>query len=1126
MKEAAKMKQLTKAKIINWHYFWNETIPVKPLVFLTGLNGSGKSTIIDALQVVLLGDTLGKFFNKAAMDKSARTLKGYLRGELGDSTDGTTRYLRPGRFTSYVALEFFDDLHSNSFVLGIVFDSYETGDEEHSFFFLDGPMPENEFIRDNVPLNKKDLSEFLAKEYKHDHKFFQSNVSYRDFLKAQLGGLKDKYFALLKKATSFTPITDITKFITEFICDPQENINLESLQSNILEYKKLEEEAKKLQIRVDLLDRISETYAVYMDHLHTYNIGKYILEKCQIEECKENIDKLHDKIAKDESRLKEIDSEIASNRTKINNCNTQKIKLLADKSGDSAASLINDLNNQKAALEADIARLESQESHVKSNLRSLCDSYLNAISELETNIKSFDLNQLGEDSIEDIKDLQEACKTFSDQCMDFKMSYVDNLSKLTHEIYDQFRTQLNDFKAIVSGLSVSLSKNIKNLNAKISSLRDEQESISAGKKTYPANYERIRDYIQNQLSNKHKTDVSVNFLCDLIDIKDTSWTDAIEGYLNVNRFYLFVENKYFHEAFEQLKQYIKLNGYTNVAIVDTERIISHNPQAEVGSLADEIQTTHDGARAFVNFLIGKLYKCKDEVEARDKGRGITKDCSLYLNFTLTTINPRLYEISYIGTAVSKRGVEDREKQLKANLENLTTYNRLNNLISKVNNLETISANEVETNLIFIQDTAILDELRGSLKTIDEQLNAKGTKALDSIDLRISDIDKEIAAFNEKIDTLNVEKGNLQNEVQVIEFEKITAENEKIKNIQERLAGAYEANLIEEANTIYEDLRNQGRRSKDILAEFSKETSKFNYILSDTKRQLIKDRKTYCLEYHLSYDTEGDDNTYYDNDLKEFKENQLPRYKEKIEDSYNKATQQFKEEFISKLRSAIEEVEDQMENLNEALKDCTFGKDSYRFTVNPSVVYRRYYDMIKDDILLENNESFVEKYKEVMDDLFKQIIDVGDSKKNSQLLQNVEKYTDYRNYLDFDIIVYNKETGNETKLSTKMKTNSGGETQTPFYIAVLASFAQLYHVNDKGELGNTSRIIIFDEAFSKMDRSRIQQSVRLLRDFDLQVIVSAPSDKVGDISQLVDETLVVLRSSHSSSVKLFAEDKLN
>jgi hypothetical protein len=37
---------------------------------------------------------------------------------------------------------------------------------------------------------------------------------------------------------------------------------------------------------------------------------------------------------------------------------------------------------------------------------------------------------------------------------------------------------------------------------------------------------------------------------------------------------------------------------------------------------------------------------------------------------------------------------------------------------------------------------------------------------------------------------------------------------------------------------------------------------------------------------------------------------------------------------------------------------------------------------------------------------------------------------------------------------------------------------------------------------------------------LQVILSAPSDKVADISELVDETLVTLHDKNSSCVRLY------
>ena len=169
------MKTITKIRIINWHYFWNETIDVKPIVFLTGVNGSGKSTLIDAIEVVLLGDTSGRSFNKAAFEKSSRTLRGYLRGEIGDDVDNNGfKYLRNGRFTSYIVLEIYDDANKEYFLMGIVFDSFEDGSEEHHFFTINDKMPENGFVNKKVPLDYKKLSQFLSENYSGNYQFFDN----------------------------------------------------------------------------------------------------------------------------------------------------------------------------------------------------------------------------------------------------------------------------------------------------------------------------------------------------------------------------------------------------------------------------------------------------------------------------------------------------------------------------------------------------------------------------------------------------------------------------------------------------------------------------------------------------------------------------------------------------------------------------------------------------------------------------------------------------------------------------------------------------------------------------------------------------------------------------------------
>ena len=92
------MKRLKKILLMNWLYFSKQVIELDDINFLTGKTGAGKSTIIDALQIVLLGELNERNLNKAANEHSQRTLDGYLRTDL----DAKNPKSRRGRnFTSY-----------------------------------------------------------------------------------------------------------------------------------------------------------------------------------------------------------------------------------------------------------------------------------------------------------------------------------------------------------------------------------------------------------------------------------------------------------------------------------------------------------------------------------------------------------------------------------------------------------------------------------------------------------------------------------------------------------------------------------------------------------------------------------------------------------------------------------------------------------------------------------------------------------------------------------------------------------------------------------------------------------------------------------------------------------------
>jgi len=125
------MKTLTKIRLINWHLFENTTIDCQGSTYFIGINGAGKSTILDAVQFTLVGGQRDVRFNQAALSGGKRTLASYVRGELG--TEGQ-RFLR-GDATGVIALEF-KNPDGTFFAHGAVIDAYEDGRNPDTMYFI------------------------------------------------------------------------------------------------------------------------------------------------------------------------------------------------------------------------------------------------------------------------------------------------------------------------------------------------------------------------------------------------------------------------------------------------------------------------------------------------------------------------------------------------------------------------------------------------------------------------------------------------------------------------------------------------------------------------------------------------------------------------------------------------------------------------------------------------------------------------------------------------------------------------------------------------------------------------------------------------------------------------------
>ena len=250
------MKSLTRIRLINWHLFENTTITCKGTTHFIGVNGAGKSTILDAVQFALVGGQCDVKFNQAALAGGKRTLASYVRGELG--TEGQ-RFLR-GDCTGVVALEFRNP-NGTYFAHGALIDAYE-----------DGPAPEVMFfIVHNAMLNDEWF--FKAAGQLFDTRAFKRNLEhfalppgaraqvftriedYRFHLLNRLGQLRDTFLTRIVKGLAFTPLTDIRRFVMDYLLD-ENLVDVMTLREQLQTLRHFEGLAANIRERIDALERI------------------------------------------------------------------------------------------------------------------------------------------------------------------------------------------------------------------------------------------------------------------------------------------------------------------------------------------------------------------------------------------------------------------------------------------------------------------------------------------------------------------------------------------------------------------------------------------------------------------------------------------------------------------------------------------------------------------------------------------------------------------------------------------------------------------------------------------------------------------------------------------------------
>ena len=1075
------MRQLTKILLINWHMFTCTEVNVRNHILITGHNGAGKSTLLDAIQYVLTG---GKTkFNLAANEDGARKLEGYVRGRLGTESQ---EYLRTNDVTSHIALQFYDEEEKRYFIIGAVIDLPEGGKCREYFYTAYRTKADKKlFIRDSGEILTKSQFERNLKKLNIRNHFANTKEEARRMVNASFN-LNRKYSELIPRALAFKPIGDLNEFMYRFLL-PEEQVDIKALRENVQLYRKFENTLQEQRYRLQILQDINDRYLKMQSLEIQAQINMYLSGLIFIAENTEKREKLKNRMRENEQKLNGRRNTEARLTGQLNTIVRQ----------------IADIQNQIQALDTDgrIMRLENQQTELKHRFRD-CKVWLE---HTEAAVRKDDkaLNALGiehdwngeKDSV--ISDLQLADKLYRAQ-------------KKVRELQENNtvrRTRIKDEKEAVQKELEQASQTLHML---------EQKQVP-----YDRNVQGLIDLLKDELKKAVGNDVIVRPLCEYLEITDEKWRNAVEGYLNTQRFDILIEPQYFARAARIYEQFKGSRGIFGAGIVDVAKLDSYTEIKE-GTLAEKVQTENVYARKYANMLLGRV-ACEETADLLNRHkRAITPSCMYYSNYAVRAINPRVYMHPFIGRRAIEMQLETartKQSELRSKLQLVNRRER-----------ETENQREILQDIDFGYVSTFAASQQNYISTSDE---------LASVKEQLGQLKKDPSwvTLQEQMDAMNVRQNECSEQLHAEQEEiaRLKADNETKETEYydlEKLLKQTRVSQDEMRETLLNQMKTIDEQYAALRRDARGEYSRMRFRNEENKKKIEQEKRT--AEFEIK-DRMHDFNIRTGFGLEETLASvnvfiaQYDKLKTvDIEDSINKTIaarekceHTFQEDFISTLRSKIERAKANLKQLNKALEDKSFQGDRYSFVYDASSdpIFARYYKILCSGQDYPKNTMFMEELSEqnrqLMEELFSRLVTVDNNEKNERILRD---YTDYRKYMKYDIQITH-ENGDVTMFSKVNKEKSGGETQTPFYVIIAASFDQLA-IAKKGSSGC---LVLFDEAFNNMDENRIEALMRFYRSLNIQLMIAVPEGRVRNIMPYTEtKLLLVKQNSHILTKEIINE----
>ena len=1150
---------------VNWGNIPTLEFEFGPVNLFSGGNGSGKTTAADAIQTVMTAAHENLFHFNPGQDettqrgrggKRVRTLESYVLGcDDGsyarlDPTDGylaAVFHPTPGEagdpFTAIIAVRAWLDRAGTHAV---------ARQENAQFFVLPGvELNQAHFVREaageKYTVASTEIYKLLITEF--GKKSVEKYETKKAYLRRLYGVLRNRADAVsepeavaaaraFSRFMAYKPVKGINKFVADEILEQKDlGEAIRSVSSQLKTIHRMEADAGKLVDSIGILEQANLHAQTYIERWIELNVLDYTLAQAEYQARQQAYNKQKQQQSDQRQSLKEKQQEILDNSAQSEVIYDQLVNLEAKRQGVDALRHKDELEKKrqrlddllvakaKQVLEQDQTLASNQKitQNIKEQLQlPALNGALPDITGLHTNALAVSLIKSEKKALTDVHSLVQRSFASELEKIEEQMPQVRELQRLHNQWYSYWhgedKGQDITPRETLSHFTQSCRTKYQGLSEKRSQKRQEIDRLSSNQVTFPSYVERAIKAIQTQCP---KADPRV--LCDHVEVKDESWQSAIEGYLGGTRFSILVEPAYEAEAIRIVRSLAGRDNRARVIQGSKAQDDANRLSLESDSIIQVMSFSHEVARSFITASYGSVKRVESVEKLRYSRRGVTVEGMGSGNYSMFRCD--LPDSSLVFGAAA------RERALTAKLAELEQieieWNQAKELHQQSQQLLQW-VDQLQPSSYADSIYSVIDVYR-EVEKIEGQLGHLDLTAHEDLEQQLADLKQERDRLTSSGELLNQEVGKLQEQLAKIEKELARLSDQQEEN-RERVDQREEAlNAIPPVwpdFNVAQRLDSADQESKDLdissttlfRAEMEKELHSAERKVSDAIQAHNQNcRPSDAIEYlffsgdydaglfkaicSLQREVDRVYNILKNNILVE-KHQQLGELRE----SFNNA---FVSHLCHAIYQALNEGKQQIEALNRELQHHHFGADreTFRFSSEWIPEYRDYArffeEVVKNPVLGEEVTLFdadlSARANRVLQDLLSKLLDEDEQR----AIRDLERIADYRNYRRYEI--YKDVEGKEPIPLSEYGTGSGGQLETPAYIIRSAAITSAFRfVEGKSHL----RMVLVDEAFSKMDETRSREVINYLtQSLGLQLIFIMPTSKCGPFMDLISNEFV-------------------